>query len=84
MQVLLKGFDFMPCKRYYEALRKGEVQENYCPMLKGALCLHLKVEYFPTLECQRAYIQCETERSPEILQQELQDLKSKRVIVWGD
>jgi hypothetical protein len=40
----------MPCKRYWDSLKKGDTIDGYCPLLKGQLCLHLTVEYFPTLE----------------------------------
>jgi hypothetical protein len=51
--------------------------------VKGQLCLHLEVEYFPTLECQRAYINSDAERSQELLEEELQELKRSRLEVWG-
>lgn len=73
----------MPCKRYWDSLKKGDTIDGYCPLLKGQLCLHLTVEYFPTLECQRAYLNGNAERDPEIMAKELEELKKSRLEIWG-
>lgn len=74
----------MPCKRYWDALKKVNTVDGYCPLMEKQLCLHLNVEYFPTLECQRAYLNGDAERDPELMAKELEELKRNRLEVWGE
>lgn len=73
----------LPCRRYYYALENGNVLEGHCPLMKGQLCLHPHVEGFPWSECQM-YLMFGEEKSEQVLKSELEDLKQKRVLVWGD
>lgn len=73
----------IPCKRYWEAMKKGQIKNDlFCPLV-NQLCLHPNVEYFPPLECQRAYLDC-LEKSPDQLKDELSCLIKNRTVVWGD
>jgi len=62
----------MPCKRYYEAVKNGQPDNQLCPV-DAKLCTHLK-PYYPWHLC----IKVNGTRTEEQLKDELELLKEQR------